>query len=1028
MHPGRDRTHRAGLILLWLLEASAARAEDRLVPGVPVDATLGPGEPRVFLVDVTAGSALHLRLDHLHLDVVVQVRAPDGAVLGEASPFGTPEAVTLTVIVPRAGAQRVEARLRSAEARAGPFKIRVDPPHAATEADRRRIGAERKRYEADRLGDVDEAAGFPRMFELYRQSVDEFGALEDDFEQATALLLMGDMLEQVNRLQDAQEAVERALPLFRRTGERGGESRCLDELALVHTERGETHTALDLYAQALALRRAVGPSPWSEGRIINGMAIAYANLGDTVRAIDRYTEALPFAREAGDETAYAVALKNRGGQYLDLGDTERGMQDLEAARAQFRALGKTREEGLAEFTIGTGWQNEKQYDRALQSYQRALPLLEKAANNRFVALVLNHMGLVRLAQGHLDEATTLLADSLRRIEAGGDRRTAASIRVNQARVLTAKGRFDEARAALLPLCPGLRSFGDRLHEGNCNQYLAEAELGGGFLPEALAHAQAAIRAIEETRGTIQASSQRAAWLAAGHPRYELLGAVLVALNAREPGKGWDAAALEASESARARSLLEVLSAARVDVQSGVDPSLLATGKHLDERAERARRTLRSVLGREHKPEEADQVERELEAVRVERESLQQKMRASSPRYAALVPAAPLSLSEIREKVLDDSTTLLEFLVGEKQSFVYAVSRSRIDAAVLPGRETLQRAVTAVIRRWGDPAALDDAAGPAAALSRMVLGPVAAGLQGKTLLVVADGPLQQIPFAALPAPRGEGAILDRFTLVSSPSASVLAALRSGRDGPRGEGPTLAILADPVVEGRDLEVGPTGPEVASLLRAFEDAGLHRLEPLPGSRREARQIASYLPPEKVLTALGADASRETALGPDVARARIVHFATHALLDVRRPELSGIVVSERDAAGRPHNGFLSLADVSSMRLSAELVVLSACRTGLGKDVRGEGLVGLTRGFMNAGAPRVLASLWKVSDTATASLMSRFYRELLEGRRSPAEALRQAQRTMRKERRTSAPHAWAGFVLEGDWRPLDSGGAATAR
>ncbi|HEY1417130.1 MAG TPA: tetratricopeptide repeat protein, partial [Myxococcaceae bacterium] len=402
-----------------MLGASAALAEDRLVPGVPVDATLAPGEPRVFLVDVNAGSALHLRLDHLHLDVVIRVRAPDGEVLGEASPFGTPEPVTLTVIVPRAGAQRVEARLRSPEARAGPFQIRIDPPHPATEADRRRIGAERKRSDADRLGDVDEAAGFPRMFELYRQSIDEFGALGDDFEQATALLLMADMLEQVNRLPEAQEALERALPLFRRTDEAASESRCLDELALVHTERGETHTALDLYAQALALRRAVGPHPWSEGRIINGMAIAYANLGDTVRAIDRYTEALPFAREAGDETAYAVALKNRGGQYLDLGDTERGMQDLEAARARFRALGKPREEGLAEFAIGTGWQNERQYDRALQSFQRALPLLEKAANNRFVALVLNHMGLVRLAQGHPDEATKLLADSLRRIEAGG---------------------------------------------------------------------------------------------------------------------------------------------------------------------------------------------------------------------------------------------------------------------------------------------------------------------------------------------------------------------------------------------------------------------------------------------------------------------------------------------------------------------------------------------------------------------------------------------------------------------------------
>jgi CHAT domain-containing protein len=164
---------------------------------------------------------------------------------------------------------------------------------------------------------------------------------------------------------------------------------------------------------------------------------------------------------------------------------------------------------------------------------------------------------------------------------------------------------------------------------------------------------------------------------------------------------------------------------------------------------------------------------------------------------------------------------------------------------------------------------------------------------------------------------------------------------------------------------------------------------------------------------------------MGPEVARARIVHFASHALLDVRRPELSGIVLSSGDAAGGSAPGFLSLADISTMRLSAELVVLSACRTALGKEVRGEGLVGLTRGFMDAGARRVVGSLWSVTDAPTAALMTRFYALLLGEGRSPAEALRGAQLALRKQRRFSAPQAWAGFVLEGDWRPLDPSAAS---
>jgi CHAT domain-containing protein len=504
--------------------------------------------------------------------------------------------------------------------------------------------------------------------------------------------------------------------------------------------------------------------------------------------------------------------------------------------------------------------------------------------------------------------------------------------------------------------------------------------------------------------------------------------VLMALHAREPQKGWDAAALEASETARARSLLEVLTAARADVTADVDPALRTAEEDLALRMERARVALGEVLGRAHTPGEADRVERDLEDLRAERERLEARMRASSPRYAALAPAAPLSIAEIRERLLDDSTALVEYLLGEQQSFVWVVSRTEVRSAVLPGRRAVERAVKALYRRWSDPAALDDAPIEARALSRMVLGPIAGALGPHRLVVVADGALQQIPFAALPLPGTGRALLESHAVVGSPSASVLAVLRA-RPPASGPGAALALLADPVLAGTGRQARPdlVASRSPLLVRSMEDAGLKGLEPLPGSRQEALAIAALLPGDRVLAAFGAEASRATAMGADVARARIVHFATHALLDVRRPELSGIVLSERDPEGRPQNGFLSLADISSLRLSADLVVLSACRTGLGKEVRGEGLVGLTRGFMDAGASRVVASLWKVSDTATAALMARFYRKLLEEHLSPADALREAQRALRKERRTSAPHAWAGFVLEGDWRPLPVSGAGTA-
>jgi CHAT domain-containing protein len=173
----------------------------------------------------------------------------------------------------------------------------------------------------------------------------------------------------------------------------------------------------------------------------------------------------------------------------------------------------------------------------------------------------------------------------------------------------------------------------------------------------------------------------------------------------------------------------------------------------------------------------------------------------------------------------------------------------------------------------------------------------------------------------------------------------------------------------------------------------------------------------PEGVgLKAVGFEADKATATGPSLGQYRIIHFATHGVLDSEHPELSGLVLSLYDKYGQPQDGFLRLNDIYNMELPADMVVLSACNTGLGKDVKGEGLIGLTRGFMYAGVPRVVASLWKVDDEATAELMKQFYRSMLREKKPPAEALREAQVALWRQKRWRAPYFWAAFVLQGEY------------
>jgi CHAT domain-containing protein len=296
--------------------------------------------------------------------------------------------------------------------------------------------------------------------------------------------------------------------------------------------------------------------------------------------------------------------------------------------------------------------------------------------------------------------------------------------------------------------------------------------------------------------------------------------------------------------------------------------------------------------------------------------------------------------------------------------------------------------------------------------------------------VSDGALQYLPFAALPDPDGfEQPLIVNHEIVSAPSASTLAVLRKENADRKPAPKTLAVLADPVFSAEDSRVG-RGQEKQELAvkrgvnqplqRSLSDLGLAglRLPRLPGTRREAAGILSLVPEAQRRQALDFEASRETLASPEMNQYRILHLATHGLLNTAHPELSGVVLSLVDRRGQPQDGFMRLHEIYNLKLSADLVVLSACQTGLGKEIQGEGLVGLTRGFMYAGAPRVLASLWKVDDRATAELMKQFYGSMLgEKRTRPAAALRQAQVAMWKTKGWEAPYYWAAFVLQGNWK-----------
>jgi CHAT domain-containing protein len=390
---------------------------------------------------------------------------------------------------------------------------------------------------------------------------------------------------------------------------------------------------------------------------------------------------------------------------------------------------------------------------------------------------------------------------------------------------------------------------------------------------------------------------------------------------------------------------------------------------------------------------------------------------------------PLSAKEI-QALLDDDTLLLNYSLGTDRSYLWLVGKNGVTSHELPNAKEISVLVRRYYSLLTDAKALEfkkaELEQVGQQLSKMLLGPVGNQLGQKRLVIVADGTLFYLPFAALPALNSQQPLLTQHEIVHLPSATTLAILR--RDNNRSTAPkTLALLADPVFGKEDprLQGKPTTIVAAQTRNRtrFVGNGNLQLARLPYTETEAQNIGRLVPPNQQQSWLGFAANLANVTAPQLNDYRIVHFATHGVLDSQNPQRSGLILSRLTPNGTYQNGDLTLQEIFNLKLRAELVVLSACQTGMGqsidnvKDIQGEGLVGLTRGFMYAGTPRVMVSLWNVNDQSTAALMSQFYQNKLAKGMTPAAALRQAQLEMLRNPKYQAPYYWAPFILQGEWR-----------
>jgi CHAT domain-containing protein/tetratricopeptide (TPR) repeat protein len=850
--------------------------------------------------------------------------------------------------------------------------------------------------------------------------------------EAAAQNAAGEVASFTGRTPDAPTHYERAIAIGRQLGDRRIEARALLNLGYAMADLSRLAEARSAYESALAGWRSVGDRR-GEARTLIGLAQAHGIAGEKQEALRRYDEARGLVASLGDRWGQAVVESGMGAAYFQLGDPESSIGHYTRAVELFRAAGVRYGEAANRLHLGASLAALGRREEALAEEGSALTIARSLKDARLEARALQRIGQIQADLGRLDDALASQRQAATIARGAGDVR-AESEALSAIGELVARGGCDEQARRSFADARGLaREARDRYSESKALFGLARISSACGRLDDAVEEVRASLALVEDLRADVASLELRASYMASIRDRHELEIDLHTRRHALDATQGHDARAFEAAEAARARSLLDALAGVRAGIHEGVDPALLA-------REVAVRQQLNAIAGRlarltRAEREAAPELERAVDALRLEDRELRGRLRAVSPRHAGLLDPRPLSLADIQGAVLDEQSVLLQYFVGQTRSYMWAVARGSLTSRVLPGAREMEDVVRPYLATLAEPAAprgarsLVEAHEPrpdataAAAVSRMLLDPVADQIDGRRILVVADGVLEGLPFAALPNPRSAPAadeqprpLLRRHEIVTLPSASTLALVRAA-GGPKAPWQqSVAVFADPIFEADDPRLPPRSPRAPSGggLRGSERPGA--FPRLLGSAHEARRIAAAVMASDLW--IGARATRSSALEASLGRHRVVHFATHAYVDAERPELSSIVLSLYDERGEPRDGFLRLNDVYNMRLPVDLVVLSACSSALGKPVAGEGLTSLVRGFMYAGARRVLASLWKVDDEATAELMAHFYEGLWRRGLSPSAALREAQLAISSQRRWRDPFYWAAFVVSGDWEP----------
>ena len=798
-----------------------------------------------------------------------------------------------------------------------------------------------------------------------------------------------------------------SMEIFAELGERSSELQSLSNLAIVDDNLGQYRKAIEKLERVLNLIPP-GKAQWIRGYALINLAAEHKELGNIDDALKYYSTALD--ESLPEQAIYRTALSGLGETYFSAGQFDLAEQQFNKALPLVLRFNDVRLEAHVLRYLGNIAYLRNDFTKALAHHQTAHQLVTSPTQRlQLETLMANDL----IASGEFERAIEMVSP-IAQVAAGiASERNLADANLALGRALLGISAPRRAEAALNFALTRYEEIGLKVAQAEALQTLAEAAKAQRDYKQAIDKGAEAIELIESMRGNIADPELRGFFLARRYDIYELQ--VSRFMDAYRETEATDARLLERSletaERARARVTADLIAESASNLFAKTDPSLLRQRQELlDRLAELKNRRNRILSSPDNfRPEELQSTIDQLAQVEHNINLIDIQIRRTGDELNHPTGDTEISIEQIRRN-LEDQSALLQYSLGRTRSIAWVVTRQSLIAFELPPQreiESLVRSAIELLREAthsrGDRERLEASL---ERLSTAILRPILTNLDKSVVHVAPDGALHYIPFGVLPTSDGSR-FMDSVTVTTIPSTTVLAMTRRSANRPDLRR-TIAIFADPVFEPQDARL------MQSNSRTDREETNLNLTRLPWTEQEAVIVENLVPTEQRLVARGFDASRQRLMGESLSGYRILHLATHGLIDTKYPELSSLVLSLYDRKGESVNGLVRLNDIYGLSLSADLVVLSACDTALGLELRGEGFLGLTQGFLYAGGRNLLTSLWRVPDRATAELMRGFYGNLLGNGLDPATALRNAQRAMAGKRRWRDPHFWGAFVLVG--------------